>query len=562
MKIVTVDQMREIEAESDAGGLSYARMMENAGRSAAEAIIERLDVADRRVLILVGPGNNGGDGLVVGRHLTEAGASVVCYLLKRRDPDEDDPFRRVKERGAHLMLADDDEEWQKLAHCAEQADVIVDALLGTGTHLPLRGKLAEMVEVVKEAIDRRQNQESSHTPRMTLVPRQKTDATEEVPFVVAIDGPTGLEYDSGALDKRALSAHLTITFAYPKQGHFRFPGAAALGELVIADIGTDPALASEIDLEVVTPTMVRHWLPWRPLDAHKGTFGKALIVAGSVNYTGAAYLTGAASTRAGAGLVTLGIPGSIHAAIAAKLSEATYLLLPQTMGVINAGAIEVLREEASSYDALLIGPGLGQEEETVTFIKTLFGTPASRRAMGFASASEEAAEPIDPSSIPPLIIDADGLNILAQLEDWSDRLPVNSILTPHPGEMARLMGAEIKDVQADRLETASSQAAEWDQVIVLKGAHTVVAAPDGRTVVEPFATPALATAGTGDVLAGTITALRAQGLDAFEAAAAGAYLHGLAGELAQETFGIAGTVASDVVAKLPGAWERLNRENP
>jgi hydroxyethylthiazole kinase-like uncharacterized protein yjeF len=403
---------------------------------------------------------------------------------------------------------------------------------------PLRGTLAEILEVIGQSISARRQplrpKLTSLTPS-SFVPSNGRDR-ENAPFVVAVDGPTGLDYDSGALDETAIPANFTVTFAYPKVGHFRFPGAGALGKLVVADIGTDPALAADVTLEVATPEMVRGWLPQRPPNAHKGTFGKALIVAGSVHYTGAAYMAGAAATRAGAGLVTLALPSAIHIAIAAHLAEATYLPLPHKQGFVAAEAAQIVAEKMASYDALLVGPGLGQERETPTFIEALL----------------RARE-----NLPPLTIDADGLNILAKTEDWPERLSPGSVLTPHPGEMARLMGCSIKEVQADRVATAQTQAAAWNQVIVLKGAYTIVAGPDGRVAIEPFANPGLATAGTGDVLAGTIVALRAQGLGAFESAAAGAYLHGLAGELARREKSTAGMVAGDVLTHLPQAWRHI-----
>jgi hydroxyethylthiazole kinase-like uncharacterized protein yjeF len=539
MKIVTVDKMRRIEAASDAAGHSYAAMMERTGHGVAEAIIARCGVQDRQILILVGPGNNGGDGLVAARYLAEAGARVSCYLLKPRDPATDENFRLVQERGLEIVLAGEDEQWQGLRHLVREADVIVDALLGTGTRLPLRGTLAEMLSVTGQLLQERR--QPARQPLTTLV-ATSVPVERDWPFIVAVDGPTDLEYDSGALDDAAIPADLTVTFAYPKTGHFRFPGAGALGELIVADIGTDPSLADDVTLEVVTPEMVRSWLPPRPPDAHKGTFGKAMIVAGSANYTGAAYLAGAAATRAGAGLVTLALPAAIHAAVAARLAEATYLPLPDELGDIAAGAARVLVGQSRGYDALLLGPGLGRQQETAAFVESL---------LGFVGAEENEG--------PPLIVDADGLNILAEIENWSERLPPEGILTPHPGEMARLMGCTTRDVQADRVAVAQSRAAAWRQVVVLKGAYTVVAAPDGRTAIEPFANPGLATAGTGDVLAGTIVALRAQGLGAFEAAAAGAYLHGLAGELARMEIGVVGMVAGDVLTHLPRAWRCVAR---
>jgi len=551
MKIITVDEMRRIEAASDAAGHSYAAMMERAGRAVAEAIVTRREVRDKRVLVLVGPGHNGGDGLVAARHLAQSGAHPVCYLLKPRDPAADDNFRLVRERGLAVVLASEDEKWRKLDRLAREADMIVDGLLGTGTRLPLRGALAEILTLVGQTLAARR--QAPHEPITPLI-AASAPVEHNRPFVVAVDGPSGLDYESGALDEAALPADLTVTFAYPKPAHFCFPGAGALGELVVADIGTDPALAKDVPLEVITPEMMRQWLPPRRLDAHKGTFGKALIVAGSLNYTGAAYLAGAAATRAGAGLVTLALPAAIHTAIASRLAEATYLLLPHELGAIASPAARVLVERTAGYNALLVGPGLGQERETVAFVEALLGGGGGRRHLGFVDAGAgESSPPV----LPPLVMDADGLNILAGLDSWPKRLPPETTLTPHPGEMARLMGCPIGEVQANRVAVAQSQAAAWGQVVVLKGAHTVVAAPDGRIGIEPFANPGLATAGTGDVLAGTIVALRAQGLSAFEAAAAGAYLHGLAGELARAEMGTAGMVAGDVLACLPRAWQHL-----
>ena len=538
MKIVTVEQMREIEAASDRAGHSYAAMMEQAGRAVADAIIARHDVRDESILILVGPGNNGGDGLVAARHLTQAGARVTCYLYQSRDSARDDMPTpdSLHEDDAQIVLADDDEDWRQLRQLTRQSAVIVDALLGTGVRLPLQGRLADMLDQVRQALKTRPTPQAPPLTWLTSIPNPPPS---NAPVIVAVDGPSGLDHDSGALDPRALRADLTVTFAYPKRGHFEFPGAGALGDLLVADIGTPKRLADDVTLELVTADMARQWLPSRPPDAHKGTFGKALVIAGSTNYTGAAYLAGSAATRAGAGLVTLAIPEPIHTAMASRLAEATYLPLPQVLGHIASHAASMLQDHLAEYDALLLGPGLGQHTSTATFVqRLLLHTPQSDT---------------------PLVIDADGLNILARAKAWFEKLPSPAILTPHPGEMARLMGTDIQEVQDHRVEVAQAQARQWGHVIVLKGAYTVVAAPDGRTVIAPFATPGLATAGTGDVLAGAIVALRAQGLDAFPAAAAGAYLHGLAGELAQRKVGTAGMVAGDVLEHLPEAWRRLAR---
>jgi hydroxyethylthiazole kinase-like uncharacterized protein yjeF len=552
MKLLTVDQVRRIEKASDKAGHSYAEMMQRAGQAVADAVCSRRDVKDRRVLILVGPGNNGGDGLVAARALAGASARVVCYLLKPRDPEKDDVFRAVQEAGLPVVLAGEDKKSEKLERLAREADVLIDAALGTGARLPIRGSLGKALTLVQGVVAERKQQ--TKEPLKALNVASSTPSSVSSPFVVAVDGPSGLDFDSGSLSKVAIAADTTVSFGWPKVGQFRFPGAGAIGELVVADIGIDPDLAAGCELEVADSGMIRGLLPDRPFDAHKGTFGKALIVAGSVNYTGAAYLAAAAATRSGAGLVTLALPGAIHSAVAARLAEATYILLPHELGVVSGEAARVVAGRLGGYDALLIGPGLGQEQETRAFLQALFGGGGRKGRMGFVSAAEGDGPP---SKLPPLVVDADGLNVLAGWDEWHKLLPPETILCPHPGEMARLMGGNVSDVQSDRVGTARARASEWGHVVVLKGAYTVVAGPDGSTVVEPFANPALATAGTGDVLAGAIVALRAQGLDAFAAAAAGAYLHGMAGELAARQIGYAGVVAGDVVSRLPLAWRTL-----
>jgi NAD(P)H-hydrate epimerase len=257
-------------------------------------------------------------------------------------------------------------------------------------------------------------------------------------------------------------------------------------------------------------------------------------------------------------LVTLAVPVAIHGALASKVSEATYLILPQAMGVVSSDAVGLLTEKVDGYKAMLVGPGLTQEKEAVEFVHKLFEAkshPKRARRIGFqagAAPHEVGAEDEQPS-LPPVVVDADALNALAGLgEDaWWQRLPTPSVLTPHPGEMARLMGVETAEVQGDRLRVAADMASEWGHVVLLKGAHTVIADPDGRVVVLPFATAALATAGSGDVLAGAIVGLLAQGLCPFDAALAGAYLHGLAGKWVAQEIGSAGAVASDLLPLLP-----------
>ncbi len=551
VKIITVEKSRELENRAHESGLTFAEMMENAGRATAQAIHRRIGARGRRIVVLVGPGNNGGDGLVAAHYLSQMGAQVTCYIWKRQVGD-DANLQRVQADGLGLLWAEDDADLAALRGLLSGADVVVDALLGVGVDRPIGGRLQELLDAARQALAQRR----APGGLAEVVPSAPTGTG---PLVVAVDCPTGLHCDSGALDPAALPADLTVTFAYPKVGLLRFPGAEAVGEIVVADIGIPPAFAADVPLEMATADPIREWLPRRPRSAHKGTFGRALIVAGSVNYVGAAALAGAAAARVGTGLVTMALPLPIQPAVAAHLAEATYLLLPHDLGVIARGAVEVLWKRMGDYEALLLGPGLTQEKETVAFVHAFLGLEATERRGRLGFVANDAAQEAERPALPPLVVDADGLNALAQADGWWKALPPDTILTPHPGEMARLMGGTTtaREVQADREGVAARMAGMWNAVVVLKGAFTVVAAPDGRVMVLPFANAGLATAGSGDVLAGAIAGLRAQGLAAFEAAVAGAYLHGLAGELARADLGEMGLVAGDLLPRLPLALRRL-----
>ncbi|OGO42815.1 MAG: hypothetical protein A2Z04_02080 [Chloroflexi bacterium RBG_16_57_9] len=533
MKVVTAEEMRHIERASDAAGHTYAMMMEQAGAAVARTVQEAMAGPDSAVLVLVGPGNNGGDGLVTARNLHDAGARVTVYTW-RRDTPEDPNFQAVVERHIPLQTAEEDPNFGHLRAKLAGTEIVVDGLLGTGASRPIEGLLKELLDVFRQV-------------------------RREDSLIVAIDLPTGLNTDTGAVDTATVPADITVTFAYPKRGFYLFPGAEYIGELVVADIGTDPALGVDLKVEVATPESIAALLPKRPASAHKGTFGKALLVAGSVNYVGAAYLAGAAATRVGTGLVTMAIPRAIQSMVAARLTEATYLLLPQDMGVLAPGATRLVHEKLKDYEALLLGCGLTQEEPTVEFVHQLLrvkSKTARARQIGFRKAE---TRPADEKALefPPMIIDADGLNALAKVPEWWQSLQVKAVLTPHPGEMARLLDGTIGDVEADRIGSAQQAAEKWNQVVVLKGPYTVIAAPDGRASINPFANPALATAGSGDVLAGAIAGFLAQGLAPFEAAVAGAYVHGLAGDLARSELGDAGVVAGDLVPRLPLAIKQI-----
>jgi len=528
VKIVTIGEMRRLEPEADAAGVSYAAMMEHAGKAVAEAVIARTDSKTANVLILVGPGNNGGDGLVAARHLHDAGAIVKVYCLK--SPDESEAkVVELRNRSAFIVDAENDMQWRVLKHSLGGANVIVDALFGTGARLPLRDKAAQLLGFINRTLPTKTSK----------------------PLIVAVDCPSGMNCDTGALDPNALKADCTITFGVAKVGQFTFPAADFIGDLIIADIGWPDSLPGlgQINLELATAEYAKANLPPRPRDAHKYQFGRALVVAGSKNYVGAAWLAGAAAARSGAGLVTLAVPNAIHPLLAAQLVEATWLPLPDLFGAIEERAAEVVRSALPKANALILGPGLGTSEETADFVKALV------RSDGFSRRAAEAAT-TDPLR---LLVDADGLRLLARLENWPDLLPRPAVLTPHPGELSALTGLSIDAIQSDRLNIARKFATKWGHVLLLKGAFTVIASPDGRTVIEPFATPALAKAGSGDVLSGLVGGLLAQGVSPFEAAVTGAFIHGRAAEIAAESLGtVISLTARDILSAVPKAFGTLS----
>lgn len=557
MKLVTAQQMRELEQRADASGNSYSAMMERAGTLTAKAIIERWPLHDRRVLVLVGPGNNGGDGLVCARVLADAGATVGLYLWKRAADDEDVNFRLCRERGIEFARAEEDPSFGQLRSGIASAHFVVDAFLGTGVTRPIEGILKNILDVVREETAVTSISRDLITPAKPAT-RSSFALNENNVKIIAVDLPSGMNPDTGALDPATLAADLTVTFAFPKVGQYIFPGAQAVGELVIADIGIRREWADTLPLDVATAEEIRELMPARPRDSNKGTFGKALLACGSVEFTGAPVLAAMAAGRVGAGLVTLAVPRSIYPLVAGKLNEATYLPLPDAKGAWSVRALKSLAARAAEYDVLLLGCGFGRAETTQAFVEGFSG-------MGKVK-----------DSVPPataLVIDADALNALAATRGWWRRAKVFArarasapILTPHPGEMARLCRLTVAEVQRDRIAVARAHASEWNSIVVLKGACTVVATPNGRATVIPFANPALATAGTGDVLAGAIVGFLAQYRavsakraesslldDANTAATVGAYIHALAGENAALTIGDAGMIAGDLLSRLPEA---------
>ena len=511
MKAVTAEQMRRLEQHAVEAGVSLDELMENAGRAVAHEVVAHLGEAlGARVVVLVGPGNNGGDGLVAARRLTELGVTVRAFVVA----GSGDPAGKrsaAAAAGVHVELVRDEAGIDALRSALQWADAVVDAVLGTGASRPIDETLGRALAVVQQA---------------------------GLP-IVAVDLPTGMNADTGRFDPNGLRADVTLALGYPKIGPIISAGQGHCGELKVLYIGIPPELDPNGEFEWLDVHAASTLLPQRPGDSHKGTFGRVLLVAGSPQYPGAALLATDAATRSGAGLVELATERSAHSAVVSAVPEAIHTpLSANASGDLDpsASARQVL-ERSSMATAVLIGPGFGTSVQKSTFTRMLA-----------AQASE----------LPPLVIDADALNILAGTYRWWETLPESTVVTPHPGEMARLLGRSTADVQGDRLGAAMSAAERWGVNVVLKGAATLIVSPSGEVRVSPFVNPGLAKGGTGDVLAGLAAGLLAQMPDRpFDAASLAVYVHGLAGEIARSSKGEIGMRAGDVIDAIPGAFLEL-----
>jgi len=518
IKVVTVAQMQALEDASERAGISKDTLMENAGLACAQQVRWHMGgTAGRKALLLIGPGNNGADGLVIARHFRRWGAEVCCYVVRGR-PDQDPKMADAQGYDVAVLDAADDADLSKLGELLASCHVVVDAILGAGRYRPLDGVVSDVAALVNR-----------HR-------RRRADL-----HVVAVDLPTGVNPDTGAADANTLVADLTLALCYPKFGIANFPGAGYAGRIVVLGIGLPTGALNGIDLPVewMSDSAAADLLPPRPLDSHKGTYGHLLIVAGSRNFVGASVLAAMAAHRVGAGLVTLATPESVYPIVASKLTETIHLPLPEDAdGRVDATAAEVIKGRLAGYSALAVGCGLGLSPGTTAFMERLLLADTDL-------------------PMPPAVIDADGLNNLARCQAWPARLRTSAVLTPHPGEMATLTGQPTTEVQAGRLAVAGSSAAEWGQAVLLKGARSIVASPDGRQCILPFANPALAAGGTGDVLTGIIGGLLAKGVSPYGAAQLGGYLHGTAGEVARNSMGSAGVVASDLLLHIPQIIDQL-----
>lgn len=510
IKIVTGAQMQELDRRM----IGEARipgtvLMERAGSGLVACLEQTLGSArGKRVTIICGKGNNGGDGFVAARllHRRRANVRVLAMTPVSELSREAATMYRQFVRAAGKSAVQSYTSQNRALSLLRESDILIDALLGTGLSSEVTGRYGDAIDCINEA----------GRP------------------VVAVDLPSGLHADTGALLGRAVRASLTVTFGLPKLGLYQNHGIDLSGLVSLVDIGIPPAYIEDVASRttLMTPAFVRGALPARRASSHKGTFGHAGIIAGSVGKTGAAAMTAKAALRVGAGLVTVAVPSSINDLLEAKLLEAMTVPMPDTKArTFSRTAFDRLTAFIAARTAIAIGPGLSTHPETVELVQAL-------------------TKQLDR----PSVLDADALNALAGRASVLTSCKTPPILTPHPGEMARLeTDATTQSINADRIGTAVRFARERGVFVVLKGARTVVARPDGAAAICPTGNPGMATAGTGDVLTGMILGLLAQGLAPWEAACAGTYLHGSAGDLASAEKGQAGLIAGDVIDQIPYA---------
>lgn len=513
MKVVTASQMQALDRRTIAeAGVPGHMLMERAGTAVVGAL-ERVcgPLAGKAVTVLCGKGNNGGDGFVIARLLRQKRAkSSVTLLAQPADlaGDARTMYRRFV-RAAGKRAVQPCPSPDRLRRRLEASDIVVDALLGTGLSSAVGGIYQTAIEAMNVA---------------------------GLP-VMAVDLPSGIHADTGAVLGSAVKATWTVTFGLPKLGLYLGAGIDHAGEVHIADIGIPAAYVEAVAsaVSLITREDVRRLLPRRPASAHKGTFGHAGIVAGSVGKTGAAALTARAALRVGAGLVTVATPASVNDTLEAKLLEAMTAPMPETKArTLARSGLDRLILFAHARSAVAIGPGLSTHPETVELIHALV-----------------------PRLEKPAVLDADALNAVAGRLGLLMECKLPPIVTPHPGEMARLEEqATPQSVNADRIGTATRFAQSRRVIVVLKGARTVVAHPDGGIAICPTGNPGMATGGTGDALTGMVVGLLAQGVPPWDAARAATFLHGLAGDLAAADRGAAGMIAGDLIERIPDAISR------
>jgi ADP-dependent NAD(P)H-hydrate dehydratase / NAD(P)H-hydrate epimerase len=512
-KIVTASEMQAIDHTAiKKFGIPGLVLMENAGLAAASLIHENVpDLLEKKVLIVCGKGNNGGDGFVIARHLFIDGVQVNIFLLGKRQQLKSDA--RINADIAFKMGIPiheiTDKNLNAQNHLLRHCHIVVDALFGTGLSKPAGGLYEKVIK--------------------------KINASKK--YVFAVDIPSGVDSDSGHLIGPHIKANVTAALALLKRSHLLFPAAESMGEVQILDISIPHEAVEKQGIPVAWLELedIQSLIPKRPTNTHKGEYGHTLVVAGSKGKGGAAGLTGLAALRAGAGLVTLAVPESCHQALEFNPLETMAVALPETKtGCVSTKAIDIILENLKGKNALAIGPGLSTDKETVQLLEALL-----------------------PQVECPLVIDADGINALGKSGKLIDQIRAETVLTPHPKEMSRLSGWSVQDILNQRIERAGEFAQEHDVTLLLKGARTVVAFADGTVLINPTGNPGMATAGSGDILTGLIAGLISQGLSVPSATSVGAFIHGMAGDIYVEANHEIPLIASDLLDKVPEAIKRI-----
>ena len=527
MRPVSKDEIRKLDEWAIKElGIPRIILMENAGRGVAHAL--SLEVPNlKSVCIIVGKGNNGGDGIVSARHLFTGGVYAQIFLLAKKSDLDGEPRTNLdiaEKMGIPVVELLDEASLQKLGAALSSCDAVVDAIFGVGFQGGAEGIFAKAIDLINST---------------------KRDLVSSKPYyVVSVDIPSGMDADTGSIGGHCVEADLTITFTFPKNGMFTTPAIDYVGKLTIIDIGIpreaplhrrqESPKKGMLDFDIITGDLVASKMPSRKMSANKGDNGEVLLIASSLGMTGAAVMAAKSALRVGAGLVRIGVPESLASFVNSQCAEAITIPLPETaQKTLSRKGLDRILSFYERANVLAIGPGLSTSPETVQLIQELI------RAIG------ESGKKI------PVVIDADGLNAVAFDTSILRAAGTSMVLTPHPGEMSRLTGISVDDIQARRPQTAKDAAKKFGAVVVLKGARTVISNPDGEIFVNLTGNPAMASAGMGDVLTGAISGLIAQGISAWDAAISGVYIHGMAGDVVSSLKGDRGILATDLIDVLP-----------
>ncbi|MCK4233825.1 NAD(P)H-hydrate dehydratase [candidate division WOR-3 bacterium] len=517
MRVVSVKEMREIDRIAIKQlGIPGVVLMENAGQSVVSAMEDYFDMENvENVTIVCGKGNNGGDGFVVARYLMNLETNIDVYITA--DPstisgDAKKNLNILSGLGLKPKVIKTKKDLQKLRTSMTHSDIVVDAIFGTG----FSGKIQGITEdVVKELNESGIN-------------------------IVSVDTPSGIDSDNGAVIGEAVQADLTVTMGLPKVGQFLYPARHYVGELYVADIGFPEQVINNVEVKgtLVDNEVLRRFIPWRAPSLHKGAFGRILIIAGSTGMTGAAAMAATSALRAGAGLVYLAIPEHLNPILETKCTETITIPVPQTEeGSISLNAYTKIMDEIKKVDVVAIGPGMSQHPETQKLI---------RKIVENANA--------------PLLVDADGINALVGYTKVLKKRKKPTVITPHPGEMARLINRDVREIVRNKVNLSQKYAQDWRVTIVLKGAPTVIAEQDGKFWLNSHVNSGLATAGSGDVLTGLIIGFLAQRTTPLAASVSGVYIHSLAGEILKEKIGEHSLIAGDLIDTIPQAIIKALKE--